>query len=76
MKSLKNRIPRPVGWNARRDCAVVIPIIREQGQYAVLFERRAGSLKTQREKSAFPEAAWNQGRALGRRLSGSCQRSF
>ena len=68
MKSLKNRIPRPVGWNARRDCAVVIPIIREQGQYAVLFERR--------EKSAFPEAAWNQGRALGRRLSGSCQRSF
>ena len=40
MKSLKNRIPRPVGWNARRDCAVVIPIIREQGQYAVLFERR------------------------------------
>ena len=54
MKSLKNRIPRPVGWNARRDCAVVIPIIREQGQYAVLFERRAGNLKTQPGEICFP----------------------
>ena len=61
MKSLKNRIPRPVGWNARRDCAVVIPIIREQGQYAVLFERRAGSLKTQPGEICFPGGSMEPG---------------
>ena len=61
MKSLKNRIPRPVGWNARRDCAVVIPIIREQGQYAVLFERRAGNLKIQPGEICFPGGSMEPG---------------
>lgn len=59
--SLKNRVPRPIGWSMRRDCAVVIPILWEQGEYFVLFERRAGSLKTQPGEICFPGGSMEPG---------------
>lgn len=61
MKNLKNRIPRPVGWNWRRDCGVVIPLIREKKQYFVLFERRAAGLKTQPGEICFPGGSMEPG---------------
>lgn len=59
--ALKNRVPRPIGWSARRDCGVVIPIIREKEQYFVLFERRAGGLKTQPGEICFPGGSMEPG---------------
>lgn len=61
MKPLKNRVPRPIGWHGRRDCGVVIPIIREREQYFVLFERRAGDLKTQPGEICFPGGSMEPG---------------
>lgn len=61
MKPLKNRVPRPIGWSTRRDCGVVIPIIREKEQYFVLFERRAGSLKVQPGEICFPGGSMEPG---------------
>ncbi len=59
--ALKNRVPRPIGWSTRRDCAVVIPLILEQDNCFVLFERRAGSLKVQPGEICFPGGSMESG---------------
>lgn len=59
--ALKNRVPRPIGWSTRRDCAVVIPLILEQDNCFVLFERRAGGLKTQPGEICFPGGSMEPG---------------
>lgn len=59
--ALKNRVPRPIGWSTRRDCAVVIPLILEQDNCFVLFERRAGSLKVQPGEICFPGGSMEPG---------------
>lgn len=59
--ALKNRVPRPIGWSTRRDCGVVIPLILEQDNCFVLFERRAGSLKVQPGEICFPGGSMEPG---------------
>ena len=59
--ALKNRVPRPIGWSTRRDCSVVIPLILEQENCFVLFEKRAGSLKVQPGEICFPGGSMEPG---------------
>lgn len=51
---LKERIPQAIGREAGKNSAVVIPLVKRNGEYQVLFEVRARNLKTQPGEVCFP----------------------
>lgn len=51
-EKLRQRVPRPLEKMAK--CAVLIPLIENQGQWEVIYELRAMDMKTQPGEVSFP----------------------
>ncbi len=55
------RKPKQIGWEEMRHSAVLVPLIRKDGELHVLFEVRAASLHSQPGEVCFPGGAVEKG---------------
>lgn len=62
MKRLwENRTPKSLDQKIRTDSAVLVPLVKKNGEYHVLFEVRADQLKSQPGEICFPGGAVEDG---------------
>lgn len=75
-ESLRHHIPKRIGKEKETSFAVLIPLIKKEDGYHVLFEVRARHLNKQPGEVCFPDEKWSREKPTYERRPGRRQKNY